>query len=341
MRAGSRRSWPAPLLVLVTELAWASPVLAFTPLGRLDPPDIPAPGHWQLETDAWYTPYTETLDGVPQAKDCLPGQTSADCTPGRPVISRHWAEAGFGGEVGLARGVGLTFRIPVDVVIQYEQDPAKLPAGLPPRNVAVGDVTVGLDRSLVDRAATHVKVRLAGSAAPMGSPGGNYVYQANVLDAAGNPVSDASGNPVTTTDVVFPDPPSVGLEFAAAQDLLDTLRLTFNAAVTYPLVRTGPEPVTSWNGTSYAWGAGLGWWALPGLGANLDLLGDWTNPAQQDDVRVPSTGYDIWYLSPGLAYQLDDDTTLGANALIPVFATGYQWDFIYPLLGAVSLRFDL
>ncbi|MBU6428219.1 MAG: hypothetical protein KGR26_04365, partial [Cyanobacteria bacterium REEB65] len=163
-----------------------------------------------------------------------------------------------------------------------------------------------------------------------------------VKDAQGNPLKDANGNPVLQSLTVFPDAPTAQLGLAMAQDVIpEVLRFTANLGIAYPFRRSAPEPVETWNGLDYDWGAGLAYWFLPDLGASLEVLGQWANPAEQDGTIVCTTGHDIWQLAPGLAYQPLPGVTVGLSVLLPLFATGYQWDYVYPLSSAVSLQLDL
>lgn len=319
----------------------ASPAYAFTPQGQIEPADLPAPHHWRLAVESWYTSYTQTLVGTPVPKGCTPSASDLACPSNAPLASRDWAEAAIDGEVALSDGLGLDFGVPVDLVVPFAQNPAQLPGGLGRTTLGFGDLSLGLDRMLVDVGGTYVKARLSGTVAPMGPPGGDYTCQCPVLDGQGNPVRDAGGNPVLANDTVFVDPPTAHLELAAAQDLLDSLRLSVDASVHYPFVRTGPEPVRTWNGISFSWGAQVAWWALPEFGADLDVLGDWTNPSQQDGAIVCQTGHSDLDLSPGVAFKPQDGVTVGADVLVPILASGFEWDYLDPLAGEITLRFDL
>ncbi|MBI6545654.1 MAG: hypothetical protein HY692_02610 [Cyanobacteria bacterium NC_groundwater_1444_Ag_S-0.65um_54_12] len=329
------------LLGGVLSAAWGANLLA--------EPEILLAGQWRLTGRATYAPYFLTLlDGQPQAKDCPPPakQTAADrqrCSSSirRPVESRHWAEISTMLETGLGQGVGLALSAPLAMVVQYAQNPAELPPGIVPWNLAFGDFSIMLHREIAAIPQTHMRISLQGNVPPMGTPLGNEWYLCPEKDAQGKDRVADSGKLILREYVVFPAAPSVDLAIAVSRALLSRI-LTFysNAGVNFPFRRVAPEPVVTWRGLRYTWNGGVEYRPFFWLDLQLEALGTWSNPAEQDRCKVCMTGYGRLDIAPGIAWRMTKSLKLRGALALPIWQTGYQRDFPF-VTGIIGMVVDL
>ncbi|MBM3266937.1 MAG: hypothetical protein FJZ01_04735 [Candidatus Sericytochromatia bacterium] len=321
-------------------------------LGETDP--MPEPGQWRIRTTAFYTPYFLTLINLatgsapPQytvsLKDCKdpPSKDEADrCPPkvtDRPIESRHHAQVAAVAEAGLAPGMALRLAVPFDYVQQYSSNSKDLPPYMKsPTAIGVGDISIGLERSLYAYPGGNMHLTAAARIPPMAPALGNEIIRPCITDLAGK----------SKDCVVFMAAPSADLSLAFNQALYaDLLHSSARVAVNYPFRRSGVEDATTWRGLRFDFGAGLEVRPLPGLGLELNAIGQWANPAEQieagtfDHILVSTTGHVRIDLAPAISLRVADGMVLRASAASPVIQSGYQRDF--PLLaGTLGLTVEL
>jgi len=334
---------PIVVLALAIAVIFARPAQA---ANLLEAGQVTVPGAWRIQSKLFYTPYFLTLiGGQPLAKDCSdpPAPAEVDkCPPKviRPIESRHFVQLATTAETALFPGLGLRIGLPIAYVQQYSGAPAKLPPGVAaPLNFGVGDLSLGLERSLYEFEGGALSATLRANVPPMPSALGNEIYPCLMPDAA--------GKPTLKEFVVFPGAPSADLVFAFSQAIFPEVLLVHgNLSINFPFRRTGIEAATTWRGMRYDYGAGLEYWPLPLLGLHLESLVEWANPAEQveagrpDHILVCNTGHIRADLAPGVAVRIAEGVTLRAAVSTPIFQSGYQRDF--PLLaGSVGLSLDL
>lgn len=282
---------------------------------------------WELY-GAWQAFDQEMTGEWPAQQRCSPALSAVNGCDGNPYVESRAAYAlEWRGRWSLAEGAGFELHVP-GLFVQQDDPGNRLPPGVPPETIGLGDVRLVLARDLARDEDRGLVARLRANLPPNPSPLGLQPETCVLKDAQGVPVLGPDGREVPLLTRIEWAAPSVDLRLVGHQEIPDAdLQMVGSVGANVPFRRQVTDTQVQWRGLAFEGAAGLTWRPVRVAALHLEALGSWSNPFEEDRRIICRTGVQRFDLAPGVTWRAFDGLDLWSLVRIPVWAAGYWRDW--------------